>query len=104
MVSWLMLVVMIRFRALIYLKGWCYAYSRQSTYLGTGAYFFFEKQPDVQNKTLIWPEQPAGLLSQNSLRWRLEDDFQSALRSLGTLMFINTISLTQQYANQCYSL
>ena len=29
-------------------------YSRQGTYLGQGAYFFFEKQTNVQNKTLIF--------------------------------------------------
>ena len=28
-------------------------YSRQVAYLGQGAYLFFEKQPNVQNKTLM---------------------------------------------------
>ena len=29
-------------------------YSRQDAYLGQGAYFFFDKQTNVQNKTLIF--------------------------------------------------
>ena len=34
------------------------AYLRQGAYSGQGAYFFFEKRPIVQNKTLIWYEPP----------------------------------------------
>jgi len=34
----------------------------------------------------------------------IKDDFQSILRSLSTLMFINIKNLTRENANRCYSL